>query len=74
MKKINKKKNELLKKLSIIFDEKIKITSKIVELQNFDSIVILQIIGLAKTKYKKNIDGQKISSCKTISEIINLLS
>ena len=68
-----KKKKELLQKLSFIFEKSIKESDKVNKLQNFDSIIILQIINLAKTKYKKNINGEKILSCKTISEIINLI-
>lgn len=71
--KKSKKKNKILKDLADIFESKIKETDKISKLPNFDSIIILQIINLAKTNYKKNIDGQKISNCKIISEIIDLI-
>tara|TARA_Y100000389_G_C17297706_1_gene431331 strand:- start:474 stop:686 length:213 start_codon:yes stop_codon:yes gene_type:complete len=67
------KKNEILKYLSDIFETKVKDTDKISKLPNFDSIIILQIMNLAKTIYKKNIDGQRIASCKKISEIIDLI-
>jgi len=68
---MNKK---ILKKLHVIFEKKVKETDKINKLDNFDSITILQIMNLAKTDYKKNIDGLTIAKCKTISDIINLLS
>ena len=68
---MNKK---ILKKLHVIFEKKVKETDKTNELDNFDSITILQIMNLAKTDYKKNIDGLTIAKCKTISNIINLLS
>ena len=42
-------------------------------LKGFDSIIILQIMNLAKTQYKKNITGIKIAKCKKITEIINLI-
>jgi len=71
--KKNKKKNETLKKLNGIFETNLKETDNLSKLENFDSIIILQIINLAKTNYKKNIDGQKISKCNTISDIINLI-
>jgi hypothetical protein len=41
----------------VIFEKKVKETDKTGELDNFDSITILQIMNLAKTNYKKNIDG-----------------
>jgi len=65
---------KILKKLHVIFEKKVKETDKTNELDNFDSITILQIMNLAKTDYKKNIDGLTIAKCKTISNIINLLS
>ena len=68
---MNKK---ILKKLHVIFEKKVKETDKTNELDNFDSITILQIMNLAKTDYKKNIDGLTIAKCKTITDIINLLS
>ena len=68
-----KSRNEVLKNLCAIFETNVKETDKIDKLQNFDSIVFLQIMNLAKTNYKKNIDGQKISNCKKVSDIINLI-
>ena len=68
---MNKK---ILKKLHVIFEKKVKETDKTNKLDNFDSITILQIMNLAKTDYKKNIDGLTIAKCKTITDIINLLS
>ena len=65
---------KILKKLHVIFEKKVKETDKTNELDNFDSITILQIMNLAKIDYKKNIDGLTIAKCKTISNIINLLS
>tara|TARA_A100001011_G_scaffold211730_1_gene219954 strand:- start:110 stop:325 length:216 start_codon:yes stop_codon:yes gene_type:complete len=71
---MKKKHDQILKNLEIIFEKKIKPKDKTDELDNFDSIIILQIMNLAKTKYNKNIDGLKISKCKTISEIIDTIS
>jgi acyl carrier protein len=71
---MKKKYNQILKNLEIIFEKKIKPTDKTDKLENFDSIIILQIMNLAKTSYKKNIDGLRISKCKTISEIIDIIS
>tara|TARA_B110000046_G_C12604546_1_gene238246 strand:- start:77 stop:283 length:207 start_codon:yes stop_codon:yes gene_type:complete len=65
--------NKILKSLEIIFEKKVKENDKTGKLDNFDSITILQIMNLAKTNYKKNIDGLTIAKCKTISEIIDLL-
>ena len=67
-------KDKILKDLQKIFERKIKETDKTNKLENFDSIIILQIMNLAKTNYKKNVDGLTISKCKTISEIINILA
>jgi acyl carrier protein len=53
--------------------KKIKESENVNKLENFDSIIILKIISLAKTNYKKNIDGEKISNCKKISDIIDLI-
>ena len=73
-KKILNMNKKILKKLHVIFEKKVKETDKTNKLDNFDSITILQIMNLAKTDYKKNIDGLTIAKCKTISNIINLLS
>ena len=70
---MKKKKIHILKDLEIIFEKKIKLTDKTDRLENFDSIIILQIMNLAKTIYKKDIDGLKISKCKTVSEIIDIM-
>lgn len=64
---------EILKNLQVIFEKKIKVNDKTTKFDNFDSITILQIMNLAKTNYKKKIDGLTIARCKTISEIIDLL-
>lgn len=71
MDKDNKK---ILKELSNIFEKKnIKEIDKTSDLEHFDSLVILQIMNLAKTKYNKQIDGRKIANCKKISDIISLI-
>ena len=67
------KKNKILKDLESIFEKKVKEKDDIKKFKNFDSITILQIINLAKIKYKRDVDGITISKCKTISEIINNL-
>jgi acyl carrier protein len=67
--------NKILKELSIILEKKnLKETDKVSALRQFDSLIILQIMNLAKISYKKNIDGRKIANCKNISDIINLIS
>tara|TARA_B100000579_G_C22639712_1_gene760826 strand:+ start:119 stop:343 length:225 start_codon:yes stop_codon:yes gene_type:complete len=71
--KNKKNRNEILKNLCNIFETNVKETDSINKIQNFDSIIFLQIMNLAKTNYKKNIDGQKISKCKKVSDIINLI-
>ena len=71
--KNKKNRNEILKNLCNIFETNVKETDSINKIQNFDSIIFLQIMNLAKTNYKKNIDGQKISKCKNVSDIINLI-
>ena len=68
-----KKNNKILKDLANIFEKKnIKEIDKTSDLENFDSLIILQIINLAKIRYKKQIDGRKIANCKKISDIIAL--
>ena len=70
MNKVNKK---ISKELANIFDKKnIKETDKTSDLENFDSLIILQIMNLAKIRYKKQIDGRTIANCKKISDIIAL--
>ena len=70
MDKVNSK---ILKELANIFEKKnIKEIDKTSDLENFDSLIILQIMNLAKTRYKKQIDGRKIANCKKISDIIAL--
>ena len=64
---------KILKDLQLIFEKKVKETDKTSELENYDSITILQIINLAKTKYKKNIDGLTVVKCKKILDIVKLL-
>ena len=63
---------KILKDLQLIFEKKVKETDKTSELENYDSITILQIMNLAKTKYKKNIDGLTVVKCKKILDIVKL--
>ena len=66
--------NKIIKDLSEIFEKKnLKPKDKTSDLDQFDSIIILQIMNLAKTKYKKQIDGRQVSKCKKISDIIDLI-
>ena len=65
---------KILTVLCKIFEKKnLKETDKISDLDQFDSLIILQIMNLAKTKYKKQIDGVQIAKCKKISDIVNLI-
>ena len=57
----------------MIFEKNVKENDKTEKFDNFDSITILQIMNLAKTNYKKNIDGLSIAKCKKISDIIDLI-
>ena len=66
--------NKILNDLSEILEKKnLKTSDNISELKQFDSIIILQIINVCNMKYKKKIDGLKISNCKKILDIINLI-
>ena len=66
---------KILKDLSIIVEKKnLKETDKTSQLKFFDSVIILQIMNLAKTTYGKQIDGPKIEKCNKISDIINLIA
>ena len=49
------------------------LADKISDFDQFDSLIILQIMNLAKTKYKKQVDGRQVMKCKKISDIINLI-
>ena len=70
---MDKKNNKILKDLANIFEKKnIKEIDKTSDLENFDSLIILQIMNLAKISYKKQIEGRKIANCKKISDIIAL--
>jgi acyl carrier protein len=70
---MNKVNNKILKELANIFEKKnIKEIDKTSDLENFDSLIILQIMNLAKISYKKQIEGRKIANCKKISDIIAL--
>ena len=67
-------------KKKIIFDLKkilkkknLKETDKTSDLEIFDSIIVLQIINLAKVTYKKEVDPIKITKAKKVSDIIKLL-
>ena len=71
MKQYNKK---ILKELANIFEKKnIKEIDKTSNMEQFDSLIILQIMNLAKIRYNKQIDGRKIAGCKKISDIIALI-
>jgi|TARA_B110000459_G_C16403164_1_gene399550 acyl carrier protein len=66
---------KILKDLSFILEKKdLKETDKTTKLKFFDSVIILQIMNLAKSTYDKQIDGAKVQKCKKISDIINLIA
>jgi acyl carrier protein len=70
---MNKINNKILKELANIFEKKnIKEIDETSDLENFDSLIVLQIMNLAKIRYKKQIEGRKIANCKKISDIIAL--
>ena len=70
---MNKINDKILKELANIFEKKkIKGDDKTSDLENFDSLIILQIMNLAKIRYKKQIEGRKIANCEKISDIIAL--
>lgn len=67
---MNKK---ILNDLGKILEKKnLKESDKISALKVYDSIIILQIINLAKINYKKEVDGLKLAQAKTILDIIKL--
>jgi len=71
---MSKKTNKILDNLSQIFEKKnLKPEDKISSLEQFDSIIILQIINMCNMIYKKKIDGLQVSKCKKIIDIINLI-
>ena len=56
---------KILKDLSFILEKKdLKETDKTTKLKFFDSVIILQIINLAKSTYDKQIDDAKVEKCK----------
>jgi acyl carrier protein len=66
--------SKILKDLSLIFEKKnLKLEDKTSNLDQFDSIIILQIMNLAKIAYKKNISGLKLTDCKKILDIVKLI-
>ena len=66
---------KILKELSFILEKKdLKETDITTKLKFFDSVIILQIMNLAKSTYGKQIDGAKIEKCNKISDIINLIA
>jgi acyl carrier protein len=73
---MNKNKNKkIIKDLGVILEKKnIKETDKISDLVQFDSLIILQIMNLAKISYKKQIDGRRVAKCKKISDIVALIN
>lgn len=65
--------NKIDKQLQDILDvKKIDPKKKISSLKNWDSIVFLQIITLAKNEYKKNINGNDLVELKTLADLIAL--
>ena len=66
--------NKIDKQLQDILDiKKIDPKKEISSLKNWDSIVFLQIITLAKNEYKKNINGNDLDKLKTLADLIALL-
>jgi len=43
-------------------------------IEEFDSIGRLTFIAFADKKYKKNITGDQLTECKTVKDLINLIS
>lgn len=43
-------------------------------IEEFDSIGRLTFIAFADKKYKKNISGDQLTECKTVKDLINLIS
>lgn len=66
---------KILQDISKALNLKKKITNetKLSTLSEWDSLGTLSIIGLADSKYKKTINGDDLSNCKTIADIVNLL-
>ena len=58
----------------ILNKKNLKETDKISDLEIFDSIIVLQIINLAKIKYKKEVDAIKITKAERVSDIIKILN
>ena len=42
--------------------------------ENWDSLALLSIISEIDTQYGIQLDGEKLASCRTISEIYNLVN
>ncbi|MBD1142513.1 acyl carrier protein [Pelagibacterales bacterium SAG-MED35] len=65
----------ILQDISKALNLKKKINNKteLSTLSEWDSLGTLSIIGLADSKYKKIINGDDLSNCKTIEDIVNLL-
>ena len=72
----------MIKKSSITKEiaKTLKIKKKISEdtaldaIEEFDSIGRLTFIAFADKKYKKNITGDQLTECKTVKDLINLIS
>jgi hypothetical protein len=65
---------KILSDLGKILEKKnLKESDKTTSLKVYDSIIILQIINLAKINYNKEVDGLKLAQAKTIADIIKLL-
>jgi hypothetical protein len=65
---------KILSDLGKILEKKnLKESDKTSSLKVYDSIIILQIINLAKINYNKEVDGLKLAQAKTIADIIKLL-
>ena len=43
-------------------------------IEEFDSIGRLTFIAFADKKFKKNITGDQLAECKTVKDLLNLLS
>lgn len=69
---------EFLKNFSKEFEitepEEIEMNTVFRELDEWDSLLGLSIIGMIKNKYNVTITGSEIKDCKTVKDLFNLVN
>lgn len=53
--------------------DNISLNTKLDDIEQWDSLSILNFIGFAEQAYKKNLSGNDIAKCKCVGDLVKLL-